>query len=155
MHIAVAADPFAIDLKDAVKEHLEGKGHDILDVGATRDLEMAYYDAAAEAAKLIQQGRAELAVLFCGTGAGMAIVANKFSGVCAVCVESVFAARMARAVNDANVLTMGAMIVAPWMAKEMADTWLETVHTQGLEPYAEFLKQAVQKVRQIDAAQRR
>ena len=155
MRIAVAADPFAINLKDAVKEHLEGKGHTILDVGATRDLEMAYFDAAAEAAKLIQQGRADRAVLFCGTGAGMAFVANKFCGVCAVCVVSVFAARLARAINDANVLTMGAMIVAPWMAKEMADAWLETAHTQGLEPFAEFLKQAVQKVRQIDAAQRR
>ncbi|MCX5771301.1 MAG: RpiB/LacA/LacB family sugar-phosphate isomerase [Candidatus Hydrogenedentes bacterium] len=155
MRIAVAADPFAVDLKDAVKEHLEAKGHAILDVGATRGLEMAYFDAAAEAAKLIQQGRADRAVLFCGTGAGMAIVANKFSGVCAVCVESVFAARMARAINDANVLTMGAMIVAPWMAKEMADVWLETAHTQGLEPFADFLKQAVEKVRQVDAAQRR
>ncbi len=155
MNIAIAADPFAVDLKDAVKEHLETQGHAIVDVGATHDREVAYFDAAAEAAKFIQQGRAERAVLFCGTGAGMAIVANKFSGVYAVCVESVFAARMARAVNDANVITMGAMIVAPWMAKEMVDAWLQTTHTQGLESFADFLKMAVEKVRQVDAGQRR
>ncbi len=76
----------------------------------------------------------------------MAIVANKFKGVNAVCVESVFAARMARVVNDANTLTMGAMIVAPWMAKEMVDTWLETKHTQGLEQFSDFLIDAVKKV---------
>jgi ribose 5-phosphate isomerase B len=83
----------------------------------------------------------------------MAIVANKFRGVNAVCVESVFAARMARAVNDANVLTMGAMIVAPWLANEMVDAWLETKHTEGLEPFAEFLRGAVGKVDAINQAQ--
>lgn len=155
MRIALAADPFAVELKDAVKDHLEKKGHAVADVGATQGQEVAYYDAAPQACKLLQQGQADRAILFCGTGAGMAIVANKFSGVCAVCVESVFAARMARAINDANCLTMGAMIVAPWMAKEMVDAWLDTTHTQGLEQFADFLKGAVQKVTQIDQTNRR
>ena len=146
MNIVISADPFAVDLKDAVVEHLTDKGYRVMDVGATKDNELAYYDGAPAAAKLLQSGKADRAILFCGTGAGMAIVANKFKGVNAVCVESVFAARMARVVNDANTLTMGAMIVAPWMAKEMVDTWLETKHTQGLEQFADFLKDAVQKV---------
>lgn len=60
----------------------------------------------------------------------------------AVCVESVFSAKMARAVNDSNAITLGAMIVAPWMAKAMVDTWLETKHTEGLESFAGFLKDA-------------
>lgn len=154
MRIAVAADPFAVDLKNAVQEHLEGKGHVVLDVGTTGQCDVAYFDAAPKAVDLLQGGQADGAVLFCGTGAGMAIVANKFKGVRAVCVESVFAARMARAINDANVLTMGAMIVGPWMAKEMVDAWLETAHTQGLDAFAGFLKEAVQKVNRIDATQR-
>ena len=88
MNIVVAADPFAVELKDAIKEHLESKGYSVSDVGATKDSEMPYYDAAPAAAALIQSGKAERAILFCGTGAGMCIVANKFKGIQAVCVES-------------------------------------------------------------------
>lgn len=153
MNIVLAADPFAVDLKDAVKEHLETKGYTVLDAGATKDKEMPYYDAAPAAAKLLQSGKAARGVLFCGTGAGMCIVANKFKGVNAVCVESVFSAKMARAINDANVITLGAMIVAPWMAKAMVDTWLETKHTEGLDSFAGFLKDACAKVNALDTGQ--
>lgn len=152
MNIVVAADPFAVELKDAIVEHLRAKGHTVADVGATKDRELAYYDCAPAAARALQEGRAERGILFCGTGAGMAIAANKFKGVNAVCVESVFAARMARAINDANVLTMGAMIVAPWMAREMVDTWLETKHTEGLEQFSDFLKGALTKMDELNQA---
>ena len=104
MNIVIAADPFAVELKDAVVEHLKAKGHTINDVGAQKDQELAYYDCAPTAARVLQEGKAERAILFCGTGAGMTIVANKFKGVNAVCVESVFSARMARVVNDSNAL---------------------------------------------------
>ncbi len=150
MNIVIAADPFALDLKDAIKEHLEKKGYTVTDVGATRESETPFYDGASAAAKLIQSGEATRGILFCGTGAGMCIVANKFKGVNAVVVESVFSARMARAINDSNVITLGAMIVAPWMAKEMVDVWLDTKHTEGLPEFAEFLKGACAKVNALD-----
>jgi ribose 5-phosphate isomerase B len=153
MNIVIAADPFAVDLKDALKEHLEKKGYTVLDVGASKDKEMPFYDCAPAAAELLQSGKAERGILLCGTGAGMCIVANKFKGISAVCVESVFSARMARAINDSNVITMGAMIVAPWMAKEMVDVWLETKHTQGLDQFADFLKGACARVNAMDVGQ--
>ena len=80
----------------------------------------------------------------------MSIVANKFRGVIASCVESVFSARMARVINDSNVLTMGAMIVAGWMANEMVDAWMNAEHTEGLDQFADFLREAVEKVNDID-----
>ncbi len=153
MNIVLAADPFAVELKDAIREHLERKGYTVRDVGAAKDKDVPYYDAAPAAARLLQSGEAERGILFCGTGAGMCIVANKFKGVNAVCVESVFSAKMARAINDANVITLGAMIVAPWMAKAMADAWLETKHTEGLEEFAGFLKDACAKVNALDTGQ--
>ena len=153
MDIVLAADPFALDLKNSVKEHLQKKGYTVLDVGSEKGKEIAYYDAAPTAAKLIQNGKAQRGMLFCGTGAGMCIVANKFKGISAVCVESVFAAKMARAVNDSNVLTMGAMIVAPWMANAMADAWLESKQAEGLEQFADFIKDACAKVNEMDTGQ--
>lgn len=153
MNIVIAADPFAVELKDAIKEHLEKKGHKVVDVGATKDKELPYYDCAPIAAKMLQSGEAERGILFCGTGAGMCIVANKFKGVTAVCVESVFSAKMARAINNSNVITLGAMIVAPWMAKVMVDAWMDTKHTEGLEDFAAFLKDACGKVNALDTGQ--
>ena len=153
MDIVIAADPFAVDLKDAVVEHLKEKGHTILDVGATKDAQPPYYDCGPAAAKVLQEGKAKRGILFCGTGAGMAIIANKFKGVNAVCAESVFAARMARSVNDSNVLTLGSMILAPWMANEMVDAWMETKPGEGLEQFSGFLKGALVKVDEINQAQ--
>lgn len=153
MKIVLAADPFAVDLKEAIKEHLEEKGHTVLDVGTTKEKKVPFYDAAPPAAKLLQSGEATRGILFCGTGAGMCIIANKFKGVNAVCVESLFSAKMARVVNDSNVITLGAMMVAPWMAKAMVDAWLETKPAEGLEDLAEFLKDACARVNALDTGQ--
>lgn len=151
--LVIAADPFAIELKDAIKEHLQKKGFSVADVGATKDREMPFFDAAPAAVALIQSGDAERGILLCGTGAGMCIVANKYKGISAVCVESVFSAKMARAINNANIITLGAMIVAPWMANEMVDVWLETKHTEGLDEFSDFLKGACARVEAMDTGQ--
>ena len=152
MKIVVAADPFALDLKDAVIAHLKEKGHEVQDVGATADNQIPYYDGAAAACGLLQEGKADRGLLFCGTGMGMSIVANKFKGIAASCVESVWAAQMCRAINNANVLCMGAMIWGHWMANAAVDAFLETGHTEGLEQFADFLKDAEKKVAGIEAA---
>jgi ribose 5-phosphate isomerase B len=146
MKIVVAADPFAVGLKDAVVAHLKGKGFEVSDVGAMANQAVPYYDGAVAACKVMQAGGAERAILFCGTGMGMSIVANRFKGVTAAVVESVFAAKMSRAVNDANVLCLGQMIWGEWMAKEAVDVFLKTPFTDGLDAFAGFLKEAVQKV---------
>ncbi len=103
---------------------------------------------------MIQECKAERGILFCGTGMGMSIVANKFKGVTASVVESVYAAELCRSINNSNVLTMGSMLIAPWKARKMVDVWLDTEHTQGLEPFADFLKQAVKEVDAIDNGER-
>ena len=151
MKIVVAADPFALELKDAVIAHLKEKGHEVQDVGATADNQIPYYDGAAAACGLLQEGKADRGLLFCGTGMGMSIVANKFKGISAACVESVWAAKMCRAINNANVLCMGAMIWGQWMANAAVDAFLETGHTEGLEQFADFLKDAEKKVAGIEA----
>jgi ribose 5-phosphate isomerase B len=151
----VAADPFAVELKDSVVKHLTEAGHKVVDVGTVKGKEIPYYDAAAAACKVIQDGKAQRGVLFCRTGMGMSIVANKFKGVTASCVESVYAAKMSRAINDSNVLTMGAMFTGHWKANAMVDAWMNTKHTEGLEQFADFLKQAVKKVDAVDQATRK
>ncbi len=152
MKLAIGADPFAYGLKKAVAQHLKNRGVEVMDMDSYT--ETPYYEVAEKAAREISAGNADGAVLFCGTGAGMAIVANKICGVRAVCVESVFAAKKAKAINDANAITMGAMIVGEAMACEMVDAWLDTKFAEGFEQLREFLESARGQVGKIDAANR-
>lgn len=152
MKLAIGADPFAYGLKKAVAQHLKNRGVEVVDMDSYA--ETPYYEVAEKAAREISAGNADGAVLFCGTGAGMAIVANKICGVRAVCVESVFAAKKAKAINDANAITMGAMIVGEAMACEMVDAWLDTKFAEGFEQLREFLESARGQVGEIDAANR-
>ena len=151
MRIVMGADPWGRELKDTVKAHLQTQGHEIIDIGMTdAKTEIPYYQVAATAAKKIQHGQAQCGILFCGTGMGVAIVANKFKGIAASVVESAFTARMCKAVNNANVLTMGAMVVAPHIATLAADAWLGTSHTEGLDQFADFLTGALNEIDAIE-----
>lgn len=149
MKIVLAADPFAVTLKDALVAHLKEKGHEVFDVGSTTEKEIAYYDCCPVACKMLQDKKVERGILLCGTGMGMSVIANRFPGVTASVTESVFATKMCRAINNANVLCLGAMIWGDWMAKEAVDVFLSTRFTEGLEPLAEFLKDAEKKVEKI------
>lgn len=149
MKIVLGADPFAYELKRSVAKRLQERGIEIVDTDGFA--EEPYYDIAEKSARIVACGEADGAVLFCGTGAGMSIVANKVAGIRAVCVESVFAASKAKAINGANVISMGAMIVGESMACEMVDAWLDTKFTQGFPGLEDFLAQAKDKVSQIDS----
>jgi ribose 5-phosphate isomerase B len=155
MIIAMAADPSALRLKEALKAHLETKGHTVSDWGTTEAREVPFFTAAQNACGVIQKGKAERGILLCGSGMGMAIVAGKQSGITAACVESVYAARMCRAINDANVLCLGAMIWGEAMAKEAVDVFLGTAHTEGLSHIREALITSADEVRKIDERTRK
>lgn len=148
--ILVAADPFAIGLKKAIVAHLEKRGFAVKDYGATdANKDKPYFESAVDLCKALQKGEAKRAFLFCGTGMGMNMIANRFTGVRAAVVESVFAAKMCRTINDANVLCMGQMIWGDMMAEAAADAFLDTKFTEGLEPLASFLEDARAKVEKI------
>ena len=150
MRIVVAADPWGLELKNAVKTRLVGLGHDVIDIGGSETAPVDYYDAAVVAARKIQNGEADRAVLCCGTGMGMAIVANKFKGIYASVVESVLAAKLCRAVNDSNVLTLGGLLITPFVALQAVDAWLGTAHTEGLEEHKDFLCKALKNIGVIE-----
>ena len=149
LKIVIAADPFALTLKDAIVKHLQEKSYDITDVGATAAKTIDYYDSCPLACKMLQEKKADRAILLCGTGMGMSVIANRFPGVVASCVESIFAARMCRAINDANALCMGAMIWGDFMGCEAVDVFLSTGFTETLPQFADYLKDAKTKVEAI------
>lgn len=147
--ILVAADSYATSLKDSVVAHLKARGYEVTDVGSDAGKEVPYFDGAVAVCKAMQAGTAPRAILFCGTGMGMSIVANRFQGVTAAVVESVYAARMCRAINNANVLCLGQMLWGSDMARAAVDAFLDTHFTEGLEGIAGFLRDACNRVEAI------
>ena len=120
--IVAGADGFGEDLKNVLVEHCRAQGYEVDDLGTG-----AYYDKAGEVARRVQTDGAK-GLLFCGTGMGVGIVANRFSGIQAATCENVAAARCARAINDSNVLCLGGKVTTPEDARAICDAWLAQEH---------------------------
>jgi ribose 5-phosphate isomerase B len=150
--ILLGADPWGMELKNIIKEHLEKKGYEILDIGMhDAEHEIMYYDIGVTAAKKIQNGEVKRGILFCGTGMGVSLVANKFKGIYASVIESEFTAKMCKAVNNANIMSMGGNIISPFKAKLAVDAWLSTEHGEGFEPkMAQYLKDSLVEIAKIE-----
>ena len=136
MKIAIGSDKSGFAVKEAVKAYLNEAGIAFDDLGTTDLNEVhPYYQVASEVAPRVQSREYERAVLICGTGAGMSVVANKYKGVYAVACEGIYAAKMARAINNASILCIGGWIVGPELAVEMVKTFLATAWCQDLEDW--------------------
>jgi ribose 5-phosphate isomerase B len=131
MRVALGADHAGVSLKDAVRALLESRGIAVQDLGANGADSVDYPDFAASVARQVTAGSADVGILVCGTGIGMAIAANKFDGIRAANVGDVESARLSREHNDANVLTLGARRTAPEAALQIVSTFLETPFAGG------------------------
>ncbi len=144
-NIIIGADHLGLPLKDALVEHLRTKGHEITDVGVNNDAPVDYPDIGLALAKRIASREFARGILVCGTGAGMAITANKVPGVRAVCVTDPYSAERAIASNNAQIITLGARVTGTGVAKMLADIWLDNEFQGG----GSAVK--VQKMNDIDA----
>jgi ribose 5-phosphate isomerase B len=127
MRLVVGSVVKGFDLKQAVLNHLEKSGHEVIDVGChDKSVFVKFPSIAERAARVLQQGKADLGILCCGSGTGMALAAGKFRGLCAISAESPLAAELGRRVNDANVLCMGESLVTPDLACRIVDAFLTT-----------------------------
>ena len=126
MRVAIASDHAGFELKQHVRDALAAAGHDVVDLGPDDEESVDYPEQTAPAARLVAGGEADRAVLVCGSGVGVAIVANKVPGVRAVCAHDCDEAEMARRHNDANVLTLAGRRTEPAKADEIVRAFLAT-----------------------------
>jgi ribose 5-phosphate isomerase B len=124
--IVIGADNLGLPLKDAIRDYLLKKGYQVDDFGVNTGDPVDYPDIGATVAEAVGQGKYERGILVCGTGAGMAIVANKVPGVRAVAVQDPYTAERAVASNNAQIITFGSQIVGPLVAEKLIDVWLES-----------------------------
>ena len=132
MRIIIGSDHFGFPLKEDLKQYLIELGHEPVDVGCQRaDEPVDYPDVAVDVAQRIAHHDFERGILICGTGAGMAIVANKVAGVRAVCAHDPYSAERARKSNNAQVITMGAQIIGTALGRQVLDHWLASEYSGG------------------------
>ena len=126
MKIAVGSVIKGFQLKEAIKAHLQARGHEVIDVGCPDTGQFCKFPSVGQRiAHTLTSGQAELAINCCGSGTGASISAGKFKGVCAVSCESEKTARLARVVNDANCLCLGEDVVTPELGCRMAEAFVE------------------------------
>ena len=132
MKILIGSDHIGYPLKADLISFLEGLGHAVIDVGCRGENDVVDYpDIAVALAERIRSGETDRGVLVCGTGIGMAIAANKVPRIRAACCHDAYSAERARRSNNAQVMTMGALIVTPTLAHEIMDHWLASEFADG------------------------
>jgi ribose 5-phosphate isomerase B len=143
VRIAIGADHAGFPLKEDLKQQLKELGHEFLDLGTDSEETVDYPPICAEVGRAVREGRADRGIVLGGSGQGEQIAANKIRGIRAALCNDLYTARMSRAHNDANVLAIGARIVAPPLAREIMKLWLETPfeggrHLRRVEQIAEI-----------------
>ena len=123
MKIAIGCDEAACGLRDIIKAHLSAQGHEVGDFGTFNNEPVLYPDVGFKVAEAIMAGQYERGILLCGTGIGMAISANKVPGIRAAQCHDTFSAERASRSNNAQIITLGARVIGPELAKVIVDRY--------------------------------
>ncbi len=126
MKIAIGCDHGALELKNAVAEHLTALGHEVADFGTYTLASCDYPDFGEKAARAVASGECEKGIVMCTTGIGISIAANKVDGIRCALLHDVWSAKMTREHNDTNMMALGAAVTGQMLAMQIVDTWLGT-----------------------------
>jgi ribose 5-phosphate isomerase B len=148
MRLVIGSDHLGFPLKEILRAHLEELGHECADLGAYDTEPVDYPDVAAALAQDVADGKHDRGILICGTGIGMAIVANKVPGIRAAQVQDIYSAERAAKSNDAQIITLGALVTGPEVAKKLVDAYLASEFAGGGST------RKVEKIKAIDARYR-
>lgn len=131
MRLAIGSDHAGYELKAHLVDFLRHAGHDVVDLGTNSTAAVDYPPICAAVARTVASGDAARGLVLGGSGQGEQIAANKVRGIRAALCNDLYTSRMSRAHNDANVLALGARIVAAGLAEEIVTAWLETEFEGG------------------------
>jgi ribose 5-phosphate isomerase B len=148
MRIACAFDHAGFPLKGLVVDTLEAMGHETIDLGTDSTEPVDYPDKARDAARAILDGRAERAVVVCGSGAGVAVACCKVPGIRAACAHDTYTAHQCVEHDDCNILCLGARVIGPALAGDVVRAWAsaaftgEERHVRRLDKIAEIERES-------------
>ena len=129
--IAIGSDHAGFELKQVIMKHLEERNLEFKDYGTYSSDSCDYAVYAEKTARAVVDGECEIGLLFCGTGVGISIAANKVKGIRAACCSDTFSARLTRNHNDANVLCVGERVVGPGLALDLVEAFITAEFEEG------------------------
>lgn len=147
MKIAIGSDHRGFEAKERIRSLVERLGHQVLDRGTSSREACDYPDQGVAVARDVASGAADRGILFCGSGIGMSIAANKVVGVRAALCHDDLTAQMSRRHNDANVLCLPADLVGNALMESVVKVWLDTTfeggrHARRVEKIAQYEREA-------------
>ena len=152
MKIAIGSDHLGLELKSVIKDYLQEQKFvevEVIDVGVVDTDPVDYPDIAEKVALEVASARCERGILICGTGIGMAISANKVPGVRAAQAHDIYSAERSRKSNDAQIITLGALVIGKELAKKIIGAWLVSDFGGGGS------SQKVEKMKKLDERYRK
>ena len=131
MKIAIGNDHTAIEMKEIIKEFVEGKGYEVIDLGTNSTESCDYPVYGEKVGRAVAGGEADLGIAICGTGVGISLAANKVKGIRACVCSEPYTAKLSRMHNNSNVLAFGARVVGSELAKMITEAWLDAEFEGG------------------------
>ena len=127
MKIGLGCDHGGYNLKEEIKKHLESRGIECIDYGTNNGTESVDYPIYGEkVANAVVSKEVDYGILCCGTGIGISLAANKVAGIRCAVVSDTFSAKMSKAHNNANMLSLGERVIGRGLALEIVDAWIDT-----------------------------
>ncbi|MGL5755401.1 MAG: ribose 5-phosphate isomerase B [Paraclostridium sp.] len=127
MKIGLGSDHGGYNLKEEIRKHLESKGIECVDFGTKNSVDSVDYPIYGEkVAKAVVSNEVDYGILCCGTGIGISLAANKVKGIRCAVVSDTFSAKMSKAHNNANMLSLGERVIGKGLALEIVDAWINT-----------------------------
>lgn len=127
MKIGLGSDHGGYNLKEEIKKHLQSKGIECVDFGTENGVDSVDYPIYGEkVAKAVVSKDVDYGILCCGTGIGISLAANKVKGIRCAVVSDTFSAKMSKAHNNANMLSLGERVIGKGLALEIVDAWINT-----------------------------
>ena len=133
MKIGIGSDQIGFELKETIKFLLKDTNYEVIDYGCNSGEDIDYPNISFEVAQDINKDKLDRGILICGTGIGMAIAACKYPGIRAALCHDTYSAERAQLSNNAQILTMGAQIIGPEVAKKVVEAYLNVEWAQGSE----------------------
>ncbi len=124
MKLAIGNDHVAVDMKKEIKEYLESKGYEVVDVGTNNTDRFNYPVSGYKVARMVADHEVDAGVLICGTGVGISLAANKVRGIRACVCSDPYTAKLSKQHNNTNIIAFGARVIGIETAKMILDEWL-------------------------------
>ena len=151
MKLAVGNDHVAVDMKNEIKEYLEGKGYEVIDVGTNSAERFNYPVSGYKVARMVADGEVDGGILICGTGVGISLSANKVHGIRACVCSDPYTAKLSKQHNNTNIIAFGARVIGVETAKMICDEWLNAEYEGGRHQVRLDMSKEIEETQDLEA----